>query len=470
MRTLRLPAPVARGLAHLGLLGVGQAAAAAAAFVTQIALARALSQGDYGRFTATVSLATLAVPAALLGTGEFWLQRFGREGPRAYRWVGVTLRLTTVATVAVVVALAGRALLLGRADPTAAAVGAILAPLVAGQVAVALGMAALQLRGAYGGVAALQLAPQLARLAVAAAVWAFGWSVLAAAAGYAVVAVACVAAGALLVRPLWRGRFPLAGHDGAEMAAASHEPATRGAVHAGTGAGAPGRGARWRAPSPRSAFAGSAPFMLGSAFYLAGMHLGVVVAAACLDPGSAALLAVPMAILGAVYLIPRVVYQQYFLPRLHRWARWDRDAILAAYRLGAVGMSGLGVLCAAGVVVLGWTLVPALFGEEYAPARPILALLALAIPLRFASASVASLLTSGGQVRRKVLYQGVGAAIYLAALWAGIRAWGLPGAAVATVAAEGIQFLLFWRCVRRDVIRGARVPRWAAIRARLASG
>jgi len=441
----RLGAGAVRGLVHIGLLGASQAGVTVTAFATQVILARGLAQADFGRFMATVSLTTLVVPLALVGTGEFWLQRFGREGARAYRWVRVSGRVVMAATLA---AMAGLACwgLLDRSDPIGGTLRVVLAPLVAGQVAIALAVAVLQLRGAYSRIAALQLLPQLGRLSVAAATWVLGLSVIAAAIGYAAVAVGCVGVALVLLRPLWAERLPLAGHAGRAD------------------------GARRRVPSTRNTIGGSTPFMLGSVFYLVGLHLGVVVTAASLSAESAALLAVPMAILTAVFLIPRVVYQQYFLPKLHRWSRHDRTAILAAYRLGTAGMTALGALCAAVVAATGWVMVPLLFGEEYAAAVPILALLALAIPLRFGSASVASLLTSGGQVRQKVFYQGIGAAVYVIALVVGIRSWGLPGAAVATVATEGIQFYLFWRCVQRNVIRGEELPRWTAIRARLANG
>ncbi|HWV56339.1 MAG TPA: hypothetical protein VNZ57_02610, partial [Longimicrobiales bacterium] len=144
----RLGAGAVRGLVHIGLLGASQAGVTVTAFATQVILARGLAQADFGRFMATVSLTTLVVPLALVGTGEFWLQRFGREGARAYRWVRVSGRVVMAATLA---AMAGLACwgLLDRSDPIGGTLRVVLAPLVAGQVAIALAVAVLQLRGAY---------------------------------------------------------------------------------------------------------------------------------------------------------------------------------------------------------------------------------------------------------------------------------------------------------------------------------
>jgi O-antigen/teichoic acid export membrane protein len=210
--------------------------------------------------------------------------------------------------------------------------------------------------------------------------------------------------------------------------------------------------------------------VLGSLFYLLGIYLGTVVAGELLGPETAAILAVPMSIIMAVYLIPRIVYQQYFLAKLHRWARSDRDAVLMAYKLGTTGMLVLGGVAGLAAALGGWIGIPLLFGPQYAASAPVMAVLCLAIPLRFGAASTAALLNSGSQVRRKVLYQGGGAAAYVLALALTIPAYGVYGAAIATVAAEAVLFWLFWTAVKKHVVAAAKLPSWAAIRGQLTGG
>ncbi|MFG3710306.1 lipopolysaccharide biosynthesis protein [Micromonospora sp. NPDC047730] len=433
---------VATVLVHLGMLGLSQVGVTLAAFGTQILLARSLPQEAFGTFTAALAVVSLTAPLAVFGVPELWLQRFGREGERARRWVGPSLRVAAAGsglTVAGILAWS----LVEWSDPVAAGVRALLATVVVAQAALALVGTVQQLRGDYQGLSALQVAPHLARVLVVLAVWAFGASVLAAAAGYAVVAVLTVLACVPVMLPFLRGEAPLEGHP-RDLPPGS--PSRVGAARV-TGA--------------------ATPFVLGNLFYLLGMYLGTVVAAEFLSPSAAAVLAVPMSVLTAVYLVPRVVYQQYFLARLHRWSGTDRDAVLIAYRWGGLGMLALGTVLAALVALGGLPVLPFLLGPEYRESATVMALLALAIPFRFAGAAVASLLTSGGLLRRKVAYQGVGALVFLVALAVATPLWGVRGTAVATVVAEVILCTLFWTAVRRRVVGDAPLPSWHDLRRRL---
>ncbi|GIH02660.1 hypothetical protein Rhe02_07270 [Rhizocola hellebori] len=438
MRSVRLAA------VNLSFLGLSQIAVTVAAFATQVVLARSLSQHDFGSFMTVLAFVSLTAPIAVYGVNELWLQRFGREGPKAFRWVRRSIGVVTAATALVMLAM----VLWGMADlafPVDAGLKILLVPVVAAQAFIALAISALQLRGAYKAVAALQLAPHLGRIAVVVVTGTVGLTVLHVALGYALIAVVTLTISVLALGPYWRGRVRLEGHS----------------------AGPPPP-----SPPPRYArlFSGANPFMLGSLFYLVGIYFGTVVAGEFLGTREAALFSVPMSILMAIYLIPRVVYQQYFLAKLQRWARNDRGMILLAYRVGTTGMVIAGCVIAVLVAVGGAVGIPRLFGEQYADSVPILLILSVAIPMRFGAASVASLLTTSRQLWRKVAYQGGGALVYLAALAIATPRYGLLGAAAATVVAEFALLVLFWIAVKRYVVSGARLPSWGMIRQHLRKG
>ncbi|MFI7433104.1 lipopolysaccharide biosynthesis protein [Micromonospora haikouensis] len=452
-------------LAQVGLLGLSQAGVTVAAFGSQVLLARTLTREDFGSFTAVLAVVSLTAPVAVFGVSELWLQVFGQEGARAYRWVGPSLRLAGAACAALLLGvLAWSAAELP--DTTAAAVRALLATVVVAQAALALAGSVRQLRGDYRGLSALQLAPHLGRVLVTAAVWAAGLSVVAAAAGYAVVAVATVAACLLASREFRRGAMPLEGHPA--PAAPAAVPAPRAAVPAPRAAvPAVPAGDADAGPRSRELLGAATPYVLGNVCYLLGIHFGTVLAAELLGGAEAALLAVPMAVLTAVYLVPRVVYQQYLLGKLHRWAGSDAEAVLLAYRWGSAGMVALGAVVAAAVALGGLVALPLVFGPAYRDAAPVLAVLALAVPFRFGGAAVAALLTSGGLLRRKVVYQAVGAVVLLAALAVAVPAWGVRGAAGATVLAEAVLCCLLWVAARRGVVGDAPLPTWRDLRRRL---
>ncbi|MCX5069544.1 oligosaccharide flippase family protein [Micromonospora lupini] len=426
------------------MLGLSQVGITVAAFATQILLARSLPQAAFGTFTAALAVVSLTAPLAVFGVSELWLQRFGQEGERAYRWVRPSLRLVLIACVLLV---AGTLVWSSAEmhDPAEGGVRALLASVVVAQAGLALVASVQQLRGAYAGLSALQAAPHLGRVLVVLAVWLFGLSVVVAAAGYALVALLTVVACAVVMRPFVRGDMPLEGHAGATGPPGPAVPVT-GVARAAT------------------------PFVLGNVFYLLGIYLGTVTVAEVRGPEAAAVLSVPMSVLTAVYLVPRVVFQQYFLAKLHRWSQTDRGAILMAYRYGGTGMFVLGVVIAALVALGGLPGLPFLLGPEYRESARVLAVLALAIPFRFAGSAVASLLTSGGLLRRKVAYQGVGALVFLVALAVATPLWGIMGAAAATVTAEIVLCVLFWTAVRRRVVGDADLPSWHDLRQRLTRG
>jgi O-antigen/teichoic acid export membrane protein len=438
LRSLRLAA------VNLSFLGLSQIAVTAAAFATQVVLARSLSQHDFGSFMTVLAFVSLTAPIAVYGVNELWLQRFGREGPKAFRWVRRSIGVVIAATAVVMMVM----LLWGLADlayPVDAGLRILLIPVVAAQAFIALAMSALQLRGAYKAVAALQLAPHLGRIAVVVVTGTLGLTVLHTALGYALIAVATLTLSVLVLDPYWRGRVRLEGHP----------------------AGPPPPG---QPPSHGRLFRSANPFMLGSLFYLVGLYLGTVVVGEFLGTREAALFSVPMSILMAIYLIPRVVYQQYFLAKLQRWARNDRDMIFLAYRVGTTGMVIAGCVIAVLVAVGGAVGIPRLFGEQYSDSVPILLILVVAIPMRFGAASVASLLTTSRQLWRKVAYQGGGVVVYLTALAIATPRYGLLGAAASTVVAELALLILFWIAVKKYVVYGARLPSWGMIRQRLRKG
>ncbi|MEG3636295.1 lipopolysaccharide biosynthesis protein [Micromonospora palythoicola] len=425
------------------MLGLSQIGVTVAAFCTQILLARALPQSAFGTFSAALAVMALAAPLVVFGVSELWLQRFGLEGHAARRWVRPSLRLVAGLCVGVLAAALVWSLV-GKSDPAATSVRALLTSVIVAQVGLTLVASAQQLRGDYRGLSVLQVAPHVGRVLVVLASWAVGLSVVAVAVGYAVVALLTVVACIAVMRPFVAGTMPLEGHRDNAAASTTDVPVSR-VVTAAT------------------------PFVLGNVFYLMGIYLGTIVAAEVLGPEAAALLAVPMAVITAAYLVPRVVYQQYFLAKLHRWAHGDRDAVLLAYRFGTSGMVVLGILVA-GPVALGGQLLPVLLGPGYGETAAVLAVLALAVPFRFGGAAAAALLTSGGLLRRKVVHQGIGALMLLAALAVATPMWGVRGTASATVVAEGVLCVLFWVTARRHVVRDGDLPSWHDLRRRLTRG
>jgi O-antigen/teichoic acid export membrane protein len=95
--------------------------------------------------------------------------------------------------------------------------------------------------------------------------------------------------------------------------------------------------------------------------------------------------------------------------------------------------------------------VPFIFGARYSEAVPVLMVLAISIPIRFVQHAYASAFYSKEHMWRKVAYMGISAAISVILSITLTPIFGLPGAALSSVASELSLLLLFFRGVGRHV-------------------
>src|SRR5690606_31615279 len=120
---------------------------------------------------------------------------------------------------------------------------------------------------------------------------------------------------------------------------------------------------------------------------------------------------VAFAVMAAVFLVPSVVHQKYLLPKMHRWAEHDRDRFLSAYRLGNGATLALGVVMAVAVYLVAPVAIPLVFGQDFAAATAVIAILCVAIPGRYLATSVGAVLVTQDNMRRKVWLMGLTAAV-----------------------------------------------------------
>ncbi len=418
MRTLR-SLNCGRFVHGISVLFTGTLISSVCSFVTQLVLTHSLTVAEFGRIAALLAAINLVTPLASAGVNWSLLQAFGREGWGAVRWLRPSAMLVGIATCLASLIVAGYAL---RADIGGTGVGTLVLvtsiPILVGQVAVELASCRFQLEGRYERLATWQTTMQTGRLAAAAGV---ALAVPLAAydgvlVGFAIVGALTGSAGGLLLRDLSAGRIELAGH-----------PAP------------PPEGARpLEVPSLRDTAAEAAPFALMTIFYLLYFQGGVILLEWLCGGSAAAIYNAAFLLIAAIFLIPNVIYMRLLVAPLCRWAEHDRDSFAAALHAGVPAMAILGTLIAVATALAAAPLVPLLFGAQYAPAVPVLQILAVGIPIRFVQSAYSSLFVSKENMVRKVKYLSVSAAVGIAAsLWL-IPRFGAAGAAVATTAAEAI--------------------------------
>lgn len=409
----------------VSLLWLGSVLGAGCAFLTQVLLARGLGPAALGAFVAALGMVTMVAPLASFGVGSFWLKAFGQEGWQAVRWLRGSFKYALSTTFLVLTALLVWAVL-GPHDVATRGLLVVLSTYLLGQVAVELVSAKLQLEERYLSLALWQFLPHLLRLLLVSmlvlvmAKLMTLWSI---AFAYALISLGVSIFGAFFLWRMYCGKLILKGHG--ELSASINQPAVP--------------------SSMEQVAAQSWPFGLAGVFHLIYFQSDIILIKYIAGDAAAGIYNVAFVIMVAVYMLPSVIYQKFLLPKIHRWANYDRSRFYQVYRTGNWVMLVLGLLAMLAIWLLAPWGVQLLFGRQYISAVLPLSILALAAPIRFVATSVGSTLVTQDNMRRKVYYMGVTALINLALNFFMIPAYGVLGAAVSTVISEvALLLIYFW--------------------------
>lgn len=429
-----LPMPWRPALAALSVLSLATAAGAAMVFLTQVLLARHFGPAQYGLFASSLATVSLVAPLAGFGLSQFRLKAHGAEGWAGERWQPASARFIAFTSAVAVGGVVAWALAGPPVDAPTRHMLLVLAPFILGLLAVEQIGSKLRLEERHAALAGWQLLMPAGRLAIALlAVAGLSLSIDAVAWGHALLAVIALS----LAWPQWqamrRGAWTLKGH-GARDATLARDIAT---------------------PDARMLFRHAWPYGVAAVLYPVFFQIGTVLLKYLRGDAEAGVFGIALAVMTAIYLFPTTVYQKFLLARLHRWAVHDRARFRQVYRLGCIGMLASGVVIG---LVLAATSGHAvrLFGERYAGLAPLLMVLAACVPIRFLSTAVGAVLLTEGQMLFRVgamLAAAVAATLLNLLL---IPAHGAMGAAVATLAAEGLLLLAMYLGARRAAaLRGA---------------
>ena len=415
-------------LRGLGALLGGTLMASLLSLLTQTFLARSLTAVEYGQLAAILTVANLLSSVACAGVNWLLLQIFGDEGRQAYRWTPALGRLLALSGAFATVML-GAYTLVGSSVSGQAQWLAFLAGLaiVAGQAAVDLGSARLQLERRYGALSLWQAATQALRLLLLCLM------VLPRDAPpsleevlllYGLTGMAVAAAGAWLLRPLWSASLALPPDGPASLVDRT-------------------------APSLMSVAKLAMPFALMTVFYVLYFQWAVVLLDWQVGGAAAASYNAALLLIAAASMLPQVVYMKFLTPIICRWAVHDRARFGAVFHLGVIAMLATGV---AGMLVLGLgspILIPLLFGDGLPDAVMVLSILSLALPIRFVHASFSATFVSPAEVAQKVGYLGWAALCGILANLALVPVLGLAGAPIAAVLSEAVLLALHVRGMHR---------------------
>jgi O-antigen/teichoic acid export membrane protein len=415
----------------ISFLWLGSICGAAFAFLTQVMLARNLSANEFGLFSSVMAMVLLVVPLAGFGVSQFWLKAFGEEGWSATKWLSASFRfvlITTIISLLVLYIWASG----GPHDSATRNLIFVLSFYVLGQLAMELVSGKYQLEEEYIKLAGWQLFPHLARFSVVASLLLlldseFGAKEV----GYMYTGVSIFffIVGLYFLIAMRRGDFALKGH-GAKPIVLDEK-----AIQ----------------PSIVAVLASAWPFGVAAFSQLVYYQSDIILVKYYMGDAAAGIYNVSFTIMTAVYLFPGVVYQKFFLPKMHRWASASRDLFYEVYRVGNYIMLAFGILAASVLWVLSDFVIGLLFGGQYDESSRILQVLVLSAPVVFLAFSVGATLVTREHMRLKVKYMLWVAILNFSLNIIFIPIYGALGAAYTTLISNIALLFLYYRGAQKIV-------------------
>lgn len=412
---------------NISLLWVGSLIGAGCSFLTQVFLARTLGPEDFGLFASTFAMVGLLVPLAGFGIAQYWLKQFGKDGWDAISFIKPSFRLVLI-NLSLVMTLVFFWGWFGPHAIIAKTVLFIMSVHILGQVFLELVVAKLQLEERYELLALYQMAPHLARLLLVfifAFVVGVQFDVKLASYFFALVSIIITATSLIPLSKMSYGKFQLKGHE--KINGINIFPKNK---------------------SVKEVINMSWPFGLAGIFHLIYFQSDIILLKYMVGSEHAGYYNVAFTVMVAVLLFPSIVYQKFLLPKMHRWANYNRDLFYKVYRKGNVVMLVLGSLAMIAILLISPMAIPILFGEQYKETVVLLQILSFSAPILFVASSVGATLATQEHMKIKVKLMGVVAIINISLNLLLIPVYGSKGAAIATVISNIILLVIFFISVK----------------------
>lgn len=412
---------------NLSVLWVFTLVGAVFSFITQVVLSRGLDITQYGYFSAAYSMVVLFTPLALFGMAPYWLKLFGKNGWGAVKLVPSSLKFVTFTSI-ITLTLFLLWAYLGPHSPEFSSLLKVMSIILFSQVLIELLSTKYQLEESYFSLAVWQFLLGALKLVFVSAtiyisVQAIPSQVIGT--GYAVITFMLSVYAFFKIRGISNGGIALAGH-----VRANKDKNTI---------------------LKPNYFKETWPFALSGVFYFIYFQSDIILLSYLDSPESSAIYNVAFIIISSALLFPKILYQKFLLPKIHRWSHHDKLKFYKVYAIGNKYMFILGVVSMCLLLLLSNELVSFIFGDTYKGAVSILMILSVTIVFRFTAASVGSVLVTQNNMTIKVILMGIVAVVNIVLNIIFIPRYGPTGAAIATVISDGLLLCLYFYAVNKYV-------------------
>ena len=399
-------------------------------FVWQTYIGRTLGPHGFGYISSTSVIVVTIASIASLGSGGFWLNRFGEHGVRALRWAKPTLQMVAISTVlALLVAVLYATF--GASDRYQAFLILLLMPLIPAQAVIDLASTIAQLKRDQLAVAIYQSLTNFLRLCIYGSYVVFCKTQV----NSVTVVALCMAAASAI---------SFAGATQALNSASLMKLRTVEALRKLSL-----RPALRNTPSISEVAANSWPFAAVGLLYSIYYQIDIVMIAGIRGPREAGEYNAAFLLLSAFYLIPGAVFNKLLLPRVQKWSFHNPLRYRQIFLFASLAMFCAGLALTVMLHLIGGTSLEALFGRAYDGSGRVLTVLSLAAPFHCASFALGIVMMSQRYIKKLCCITATAAILNITMNLFLIPKYGGLGAANATMFTEIIVFISLLFCGRR---------------------
>ncbi|MDG2060208.1 MAG: oligosaccharide flippase family protein [SAR86 cluster bacterium] len=424
---------VLKYLHEVSFLWIGALLGALLGFLTQIILARNFGPYEYGIFASAFATLTVISSLSTFGVHQFLLKVFGEEGWKGTAWLYQSFRFTLVNSF-IVCFLISLWALLGPHEKNFSYLLLIMIPLIFAQAVFNLTISRFQLEQRYKLLALWTPLPHILRflLILFLLLSAISFELNEVGILFSFSSIILVAIGCFYLRSFFLGKIELIGY-GLKPESNISEYQKESSIEF------------------KDILKNTWPFGLSAIFYLIFFQTSVIFLDYLDSPESAGIFNIAFVVMMAIYILPGVIYQQFLMPKIHRWINLDKDKFQVFHHSGNKYMLILGIMIGCLLFLLSPSLISYFFGEAYKEAINILLILSFAVPFKFLSTSMGAPLHTENGMKKNVIALGLAAILNISLNIILIPLFSIYGAAFSTLICEIFLLLLYIRFVDKII-------------------
>ena len=403
----------------ISILWAGSLLGALSAFIVQIFLARNLSLEEYGIFaTAFITISTVA-SFANFGIHQLFLRIFGIEGRFAYRWVKPSYRLIIFGVLLTSILVAVWAIF-GPHNFIFRLLLLIMIPLILSQSIFFMVTAKFQLEEKYLLLSFWTAIPHLLRVITVTVVFMYFnsyWNVYSIAYIFTLCSVIIVVVGLYQLKLMKDEKLVLKGH-GIEKKSLNESKKYTETIRI------------------KDVFINTWPYGLSAIFWLIFFQTDVIFLEYIDGAKSAGIYNAAFSVIMGIYILPGIIYQQFLMPKIHRWMNKDKEKFLILHYSGNRYMVSLGLLIGCLLFFLAPLFMPIIFGDLYVRSIDVLLIFTIALPIRFLSTSAGAPFYTNNGMKLHVKILGFAALLNCCLNIILIPVYSVNGAAFSTLISE----------------------------------